>query len=210
MLNSWFKQGTSLWEQVNCEMKPALGMKHSQKLLAMVPERLGCSSTSLTSWEKSSCSLGYGQDVATQRHGQSPAPLWWQLGSLLPCAAAESCGPIQGGRGGIAVNSHPDFIRTVSVSEGFCHSSSIFVEAGIFFLFPKELAFHTSLFNQETDKVGSPYIVLASPLLMTPEGWICFWGRAEYSLNSDVNSCVWECVLVGLDPQILSNCSRSY
>jgi len=44
------------------------------------------------------------------------------------------------------------------------------MKAGIFFLSSKDLAFHTSLFNQEVGKVESPYIVQASPLLATLEG----------------------------------------
>lgn len=37
-----------------------------------------------------------------------------------------------------------------------------------------------------------------------------FLGRDEYSLNSDVNFCAWERLLVGQDLQILSNCFSSY
>lgn len=37
-----------------------------------------------------------------------------------------------------------------------------------------------------------------------------FLGRDEYSLNSDVNLCAWERLLVGQDLQILSNCFSSY
>jgi len=102
--------------------------------------------------------MGIGYGLQEVQAASSFPPYRW-LYCSLPHAAADYCGLVQGSRGKVAINNHNDFIRSVSVSKVFCHSCGILVKAGVFFLSPRELAFHTSLFNQEADNVESPYIV---------------------------------------------------
>lgn len=59
----------------------------------------------------------------------------------------------------VAINNHKDLYQISFSFKGLLQLPSIFMKAGIFFLSPKELTFHTGLSNQEADKVESPYIV---------------------------------------------------
>lgn len=59
----------------------------------------------------------------------------------------------------VAINNHEDLYQISFSFKGLLPLPSIFMKAGIFFLSPKELTFHTGLANQEADRVESPYIV---------------------------------------------------
>ena len=140
--------------------KSALSMNNSKKLLALVPERLGGNGAPLTYRESSYVCWDMDRMGLSQRHSRSPmSPCNDSLAARCPKLQLNAMASSKEAEERVAINNHNNLIRSVSVSKGFCHSSSMFMKAGIFFLSPKELAFHTSLFNQEVDKVESPYIV---------------------------------------------------